>query len=167
MRFTPLELSQERLKELFNLDPETGVFYWKTKTNFRILVGQVAGCLQQDGYWRISFDGRSYKRSRMVFFLCSGYSPPFVDHRNRIRHDDRPINLRAATRNENSVNKLSPRETLCKGVHLVKRSKGRHAYRAMIKVNGKNIHLGYFPTQAEAESIRQKAAWETFGEFAI
>jgi hypothetical protein len=48
-----MELTAERLRELLDYDPETGVFRWKMNRRR----GKVAGTLRPDGYRQIGIDG--------------------------------------------------------------------------------------------------------------
>lgn len=88
-----------------------------------------------------------------------------VDHINGNKLDNRKSNLRCCTRAENERNKtLSKRNTSgFKGVSWNKRDKH---WRAKIKINGKNQHLGCFKTAEEGYAAYCKAALELHGEFA-
>jgi hypothetical protein len=159
-----LMITQERLKELFNLDPATGVLYWKEPTSPRINVGDVAGTASLDGYWQVGIDRKLYRRSRLVFLFVTGCLPEKVDHRNRVRDDDRPCNLRAATGSQNEANKAAcSRVGLPKGV---KRLSRRTPFQARIQVDGKSVHLGSFATPELAHAAYREAATKHFGEFA-
>jgi hypothetical protein len=92
-------LTQQRVRRLFTLDEQSGVFRWKTKPEITspIRIGDIAGHKDATGYWRIRFDYRAYLRSRLVFLYVYGFLPRFVDHRDGDPLNDRPENLRAAT----------------------------------------------------------------------
>jgi len=68
-----------------------------------------------------------------------------VDHKNHEGLDNRRVNIRAVTQQENLFN----REAL--GVSW---RKDRHKFRAYITVGQKQIHLGHYPTFAEALAAR-------------
>ena len=87
-----------------------------------------------------------------------------TDHINRDRADNRRSNLRPATRTENGRNRGPQRNNKSgfKGVHWDKRL-GK--WQARIRVNGKNIHLGYFDNLQDAISARLSAEAKYFGEF--
>jgi hypothetical protein len=160
-----MSVTQERLKELFNLDPKTGVLYWKVQTGPRVKVGDVAGHLCENGYWRIRFDGKNYYRHRLVFLFHTGVLQKEVDHCNRVRGDDRPINLRAATRSQNSVNSVRcSTHGLPKGVRRNRSSK--NPFQVLISINGKMRYLGSFPTLELADQAYRIAASQIHGEFA-
>ena len=88
-------LTQKRLKELLHYDPETGRFthLLNRSTNAK---GGIAGSINKsDGYNRLYIDGKIYKGSRLAWLYVHGYFPEnIVDHINKVRDDDRFINLR-------------------------------------------------------------------------
>lgn len=88
-----------------------------------------------------------------------------VDHINLDRSDNRRSNLRLATNKENQRNRgITKNNTSgAKGVWL--RSK-YNDYRASIKVDGRSIHIGYYPTFIEASEAYDRMADHYFGEFA-
>ena len=55
------------------------------------------------------------------------------------------------------------RNSSMKGVYF---KKERKKYRAQIRINGKQKHLGDFPTEAEAHAAYMKAARKHYGELA-
>ena len=67
-----------------------------------------------------------------------------IDHINGIRHDNRIINLRAVTKQQNHFNR-----TKAKGYTWFKRDS---KWMSKIKVNSKTIHLGYYNTEQEARN---------------
>lgn len=87
-------------------------------------------------------------------------SRPFVDHINGNGLDNRRVNLRAVSHQENSFNYKSSR--LYKGVVLLK--SGR--YNARIKHNRKQRSLGCYSTPEEAAKRYDEEAKKLFGEFA-
>ena len=76
-------------KKLFRY--EEGKLIWISKASLTgpVYVGKIAGGLNTLGYWKISINGKSYSRSRLVFLMFHGYLPKEVDHINGIRDDDR------------------------------------------------------------------------------
>ena len=86
-----------------------------------------------------------------------------VDHINGDIFDNRKKNLRICTNKENSRNRKS--SCLNKlGVKGVRVKDGKFC--AQIKVNAKEIHLGYFLNISEAAIAYDKAAIKYFGQFA-
>jgi len=100
------KLTQKRLKELLRYDPETGEMVWLVARSNIIKPGDTAGGLGSDGYWRIRTNNKLYRRARLAFLYMEGYFPEHqVDHWNRVRIDDRWVNLRHATHACNMQNR--------------------------------------------------------------
>lgn len=154
-------ISQVRLKEVLDYNPETGEFTWRVRLSNVIQIGDVAGC-ELNGYIVIRVDRRLYKASRLAWFYIYGYWPIEIDHKNRITADDSINNLREATSQQNKGNRSVrfDSRTQVKGVY-----KHYNKYVATIRINGKSIYLGLFWTIEEASEAYNKAAKEHFGEF--
>lgn len=88
-----------------------------------------------------------------------------VDHINLNKLDNRKINLRLCSRQENMFNRspLITNTTGYKGVCLQKRT-GK--FQAQIQINKRSKYLGSFSSANDAASAYDKAAKEIFGEFA-
>lgn len=142
-------ITQERLKELFSYDPETGVFTRLTNRGTQWKAGQVAGSISH-GYVAISIDGIRYRAHRLAWLYMYGELPiEDLDHINRIRKDNRVSNLRLASRKENMQNqsiKINNKSGHT-GVSWWSRDK---KWRAGITINYKNINLGYFANIEDA-----------------
>jgi len=159
-------ITQERLKELLNYDPETGVFTWKVQKSNSIKVDDVAGGISNNGYLTIQIDRKAYLLHRLVWlYMCGDFPETDLDHINGIKSDNRLANLRAVTDSQNNMNRGIPRNNNSgvKGVHLDSRTKKWKSY---IKVDGITYHLGYFTSFEQATSMRRGAAALAFGEFA-
>lgn len=72
-----------------------------------------------------------------------------IDHINGIRDDNRIINLREVTHQQNQYNR-----TKAKGYHF---NKQRNKYHTKIKLNKKTIHIGCFKTEEEARQAYLEA----------
>lgn len=146
------ELTVERVKELLNYDPLTGVFTWRIKRK-GINKSRFAGSLTQYGYLRIRIDGVSYRNHRLAWLVTYGEWPNgIIDHINSIKTDNRIENLRLSNHSHNAENQKKARidnKTNMLGVSWYKRHK---KYEARIKVKGVLIHLGYFTNKDDAFS---------------
>ena len=171
--------SIERLRQLFCLDAATGVLTWRRRPCSEFQTPRAwsiwsarfperpAGAKDSRGYVRIMVDGHLRLAHRIVFALANGRDPgkDFIDHRDAAPSNNRPSNLRLATRSQNSLNRRAARTntTGCKGVSFDK-SKG--CYGAEIQVAGKRFKLGCHPTPEVAAAAYGRAALELAGEFA-
>ena len=143
-------LTQERLKELLSYDPETGVFVRIKTTSKKIKIGAVAGTLHPSGYRYIKINRKQFREHRLAWLYITGEFPPNeIDHINRIKNDNRFVNLRAATHSENAHNQgiNCVNTSGYKGVYYHKRDK---QWRAKIKLNNVSTYLGSFLTPEEA-----------------
>lgn len=108
------------------------------------------------------------KRKR--FFIHSTILPPppglFVDHINRNSLDNRRINLRFATRQQNNWNRKKPKNgtSRFKGVSWYK---NRKLWVAKIKEDGNQKTLGYFKDERHAAMAYDREAVRIQGNFAV
>jgi hypothetical protein len=61
-------LTHERLTEVLDFDPATGVFVWKMRTSNRIQIGDRAGVVGTAGYRLIAIDGTKFQATRLAWF---------------------------------------------------------------------------------------------------
>jgi HNH endonuclease len=163
-RTAGVPLTQERLRELLDYDPVTGVFRRKINCGSKGRAGSVAGRIRRDGYWRIHIDYGDYAAHRLAFFWMTGKWPlQDVDHINLCRTDNRWENLREASRSQNMFNSRAP-STNSSGIKGVYRS--RDKWMAGITVSGKFKNLGYFSEIEDAAAAYYAAAKKYGGEFA-
>jgi hypothetical protein len=149
-------LTQERLKELFHYDPDTGVFTW-LKCSGKASAGSVAGYVDSLGYRVIRVYGKAYKAHRLAFLYMTG-SCPYVatDHINGLKDDNRFVNLRSVTVRQNNMN--SPRSKSNRsGIVGVGWLKDKKRWRATITVDGRLIYIGVFSDVADAAAARKQA----------
>lgn len=164
-------LTQARLREVVDYDPETGIFRWKIngkQPGHKDRIGKVAGTFDSHRYLRLIFDGGDYYAHKMAWLYIHGYVPKgIVDHRNGKPWDNRLGNLREATSLENMRSKgvaSTKASGLPKGVY--RNYRGGVRFKAVISVDRKNRYLGTFTTPEEAHAAYMTAARQFFGEFA-
>jgi HNH endonuclease/AP2 domain len=163
--------TQQRLRELFDYDAETGALTWRHRPDMRSqwnvrYAGKVAGSINADGYLVIKIDSRSYFAHRLVWVYLCGDVPDEIDLINGVKADTRIANLRLATSAQNAQNRrMSCSNT--SGFKGVSWNKQTAKWRAQLGIGpGRNKHLGRFDTAEEASLVYQAAAREHFGEFA-
>jgi hypothetical protein len=153
----------ERLNELLDYDPETGIFRRKKATSWSIKVGDIAGTDHNLGYRAIMIDRSRYLAHRLAWKMYHGRDPEGqIDHINGIKNDNRIKNLRECTHAENQRNrgKTKVNTTGYKGAYLV-----GSKYKAQISLNGKTANLGRYDTAEEAHEAYKKAAKKYHGDF--
>jgi hypothetical protein len=164
-----MALTQERLKELLDYDPETGIFTWRGVQR-QTSVGTIAGSVDKDGYIAICVDYSPRRASRLAWLWMTGEWPSDqVDHKDRDRKNNRFSNLRLATGSQNQGNR-SLSKTNKSGFKGVSRyragERSGRPWQASIRISGKSKNLGYFSTREEAHAAYCAAATAVFGEFA-
>lgn len=151
-------LDFDELHRMLNYDPATGDFRWKIARAQIIKPGQIAGETTNRGYRRIKIHEQKYLAHRLAWFYVHGEWPSGqVDHVNRIRHDNRLVNLRVVTPEENGQNRSQSKNNTSgmRGVSWYSRG---NKWRAAISRNGKKIHLGYFSEKHDAYQAYLSAA---------
>jgi len=116
-------LTQERVRELFDYDPETGFLIWKHRilSHGRISTkgGDVATCKGPSGYIYVGIDRKVYRAHRVIWLWWHGYLPENqIDHINKNRSDNKISNLREVSCQCNNGNIFNPRHStsVVKGV---------------------------------------------------
>jgi hypothetical protein len=155
MRKVDSSLSRERLQEVLDYDPDTGIFKWKVSRGGS-MAGNVAGCVGAFGYRLISVDYILYQAHRIAWFYMTGAWPNnLIDHINGNPSDNRFSNLRQATKSENNQNSRSSRgSSVFRGVSW---RANRNKWRAVIMVGKKQYYLGHFEDEKEAAEAYQSA----------
>lgn len=173
-----------QLQKLLLLDADTGALYWRTRPvdlfsdgaqsaemachnwNSRWSGKEAFTAVDGKGYRRGQINGRKYAAHRVVFALANGRWPThMVDHANGIPQDNRPGNLREATRSQNAMNVKSHRDgaSLYLGVCW---DKNAGKWKASIRSAGKTRYLGLFLNEADAARAYDAAAKRVHGDFA-
>lgn len=148
-------ITQERLKELFKYDPDTGLLTRSTGFN-NVKIGDIAGTLRYDGYLHIKIDGKLYLCHRLAWVYMYGDIPENIDHINHIRDDNRIVNIRNVSKLENNRNQsIMPTNT--SGVTGVSWHKTLNKWRCFINVNNKQVHLGVYDDFELACLVRKEA----------
>lgn len=157
------KLTAERLREVLDYAPKTGVFTWRMKRG-RAAAGSIAGCKHKhDGRIYIGIDGRLYKAHRLAWLYMKGAWPPAgIDHRDGIPDHNWIANLRPATQAQNSQNQRRAHRDSSTGLLGVQGRRGR--WHARVK-SGALLVFGKTresPTEAHADYLEIKAIFHPF-----
>lgn len=165
----PKELTHEYLKQCIDYNPETGEFKWKISTGPSVY-GNDAFCVHIARNnvitLRTKILGKIYTTNRLIVFWMTGHMPS--PKRVVMTIDNNALNLKwsnikVGNISETNIKKRNTGILASKGVSFNTHAK---KYRAVIKINGKRKHLGYYTTEAEARDAYMKAARKHFGELA-
>lgn len=151
-----IALTQTRLSELFNYDPDTGLFTRLTSTNNRVKIGDVAGNVRADGHVKIRVDFDMHYAHRLAWLYMTGDWPDQkIDHRDGDKSNNRFDNLRDVSVQINCQNQYSTRSASGEaGVH---KTPSGLRWQAQIGVNGRQIKLGTFQHKWSASAAHLAA----------
>jgi hypothetical protein len=149
------DLTPQRLREVLNYNPETGVFTRRLHGGGK-QAGSITGSKSSDGRINISIDNINYIAHRLVWLYVHGYmSPMDIDHINGDPSNNQLANLREVSHQINLQNRKGPTRVNGLGVMGVIRNKDR--FGAQIKVDGKRVWLGTYDTPELAHSVYLQA----------
>ena len=149
----------EQLSQKFEYNPITGEMYginWGTQKTRKLLTS-VSEC----GYYRVLTKINGKQRAlllhRVAYELQTGQllGSAVIDHIDHNKLNNKFSNLRKVTRLENNRN-LGKRHSNTSGVSGVYQLPSGK-WRAQIRVNNKNIHIGCFDSQEAAALAKQNA----------
>ena len=162
--YTEEQITQEFLKE--HLEYRDGHLWWVKPTSIRVKIGQQFGSCHNGGYRRGMLKSKNCYEHRLIWFYHYGKWPKDqIDHINGVKDDNRIENLREATKQQNSFNRKSGKDSSStyKGVSWDKQSKkweGRYTYK------GKSYFIGYYATEEEAAEAYRKATEHLHKDYA-
>lgn len=161
MRDVDGNLTADYLRHLLHYDPLTGVWTWiNPLPRSKMHRGDVAGSIDSNGRRKIRIASAHYYSSRLAWLYMTGKWPQDqIDHKNRIKDDDRWENLREATQSQNSYN----RDWAEEGGDW--RGIGCCGSQYRVDVGGE--YLGLYRTLDEAKAARDRALQNKAGQFAV
>lgn len=154
-------LTPEQLLRDFIYDPEDG-----SLTRIHATKGYAPGRKitrkNDQGYLITTFQGKTYRVQQLVWLIHTGEFAKELDHKNRVRDDNRIENLRLPTRSQNCANSKA-KSPGYKGVTFCKCT---NRWRAQITVNYVHKCLGRYDTPEEAAIAYNMGALFHFGVYA-
>lgn len=149
-------LTQDRLKELFTYNPETGLLTRQVKVK-HFVAGTVVGSAGRRGYLHCSVDNRLYKVHRLIWLFVYGEWPKGqIDHINHNTADNRICNLRDVSCAQNHQNRSRNTKSASGYLGVTWHVRDKR-WLAHIQVDGKSHHLGSFKDVNEAIAARLRA----------
>lgn len=164
------DVIQGTLRQLFHYNQRSGELIWvNPPKNHTRMLGKSAGSLRHSRngkcYLWVKINGRAYSLSRLAFLWMTGRWPADqIDHKNGDSLDNRWVNLREATRLQNSWNHKGRAKSTALPMGVRERPNG--GFEARIRKEGTTHYLGTFPTVSSARLAYQRKRKEFFGEFA-
>lgn len=152
-------LTKDRLKELLNYNPDTGIFTRLTAPTNKVKIGDVSGSINKKGYIEIKVDYKKYLAHRLAHLYMTGNFPKNqIDHIDGIKNNNAWTNLRDVTPAENSQNRRTAKKNNKSGLLGVYTNSNCSTYRSQIWINGVCKQLGSFKTkeQAHAAYLKEK-----------
>lgn len=143
---------------LLKFNPDTGSITWMVSRG-RMKAGDEAGAHDKDGYIRIRVNGKIYPAHRLMWLYVHKEFPKpgmQIDHINGVRDDNRIDNLRLVVSQGNQRNRVVGKNNSsgCLGVRLIPEK-----WRAVIKVDGKQVSLGMYNEWWDAVCARKSAEY--------
>ena len=155
------KLTYKYVNSILEYCPKSGLFIRKKGKP----KGSLAGCRTSKGYIVISVKNIGYLAHRLAWLLMTKEWPNSdLDHINRVKDDNRWINLRLATNNQNQHNREPYSSSGFKGVYW---DKSRNKWKVSIMVNNKFRWVGRFDNVEDAAKAYNSAAKKHHKEFAI
>ena len=158
-----MNLTQSSVRRIF--DYRDGSLFWRETLCTKIRIGDLCGYERKDGYRTIYVNGQHNLAHRLIYLWHFGTVPEFIDHINGVKNDNRPENLRPATRAQNGANRSKPASNTS-GFKGVSFHKGTGKFKGQIKINGRLIYLGLFSDPESAHAAYIEAAKHIHREFA-
>lgn len=144
---------QHELLERYYYDAFSGKLFHRIKVSNAINADTAVESADIKGYLRTKIKGKTYKVHRIIWKMIFNQEPRIIDHINRIKHDNRLVNLRNVTERENVLNQKNFDHRLV-GAQKLKRKNG-FVYRMSCRINGKRITKVY-KTKYEAHQAYLK-----------
>ena len=151
-----LPLTYEELHEKYYY--EDGKLYYKKNNKI------AGGFHKSTGYFNIEIEKRCFGVHRIIFALLTKSTPIVVDHCDGNRTNNNIDNLRSASYQQNAFNRATATNNTS-GIKGVYWNKDKKKWRAHIKIDNKQEHLGYFNTLEDAKTARIDAAKKYHGEY--
>ncbi len=159
--------STEQIFQALSYDPETGLFTWNKRpiTHFAsrkgMMIwnskypGRIAGCNDGHGYIKIKIFNRDFLGHRLAWYFTHGEWGDCIDHLDGNRANNKISNLRSVSRAVNQKNQKIHISNTSGHTGVTRAKCGK--WKAFIRVDGKQMHLGLFWQKDDAIRCREAA----------
>lgn len=160
------------LNECFLYNPLTGKLFWKLRpiyhfknlTSYKSWNTKYSGkeaftYVDRKGYKVGRLNSKDFRAHRIIYKMIFDCEPECIDHINGKPADNRAVNLRDVSDAENKRN-MKKYKNNTSGVVGVSWYKAKSLWKASIKENKIEKHLGYFKNLQDAVDARKKAEVE-------
>lgn len=165
-------ISPERIREVLDYDYENGALRWKGRPTARPswnarFTGKIAGHKDKTtGYMAIRIDGKLFLAHRVAWAHVYGEWPEDeIDHRNRVGADNRLLNMRPATRNDNLGNRSVPINSKS-GIKGVSWDSKKKKWMVRVTRQGVRYYFGTYSSIDEARKASDAGMKNVYGEYA-
>lgn len=118
---------------------------WIKRTGKRNHIGDIAGCVDSEGYYITGIFSKVWLNHRIIFFLHNGYCPTVIDHRDGDNSNNKIGNLREATASQNGFNAKIPKNNTSGYKGITKKIQGNCTYWYINITKNKKTYTKYFP----------------------
>ena len=147
-------ITKDELIQILDYNAETGIFIRRSN-------GKIVGSINAAGYLTCCIKKKHFYLHRLAWIYVHGNVPPFIDHINGIKGDNRIQNLRPVTKSQNGMNRSG---TYAKsGYRWVYYQSNTSKWR--VKVS--HLNVGYFDSKQEAALAAKEAAKSLYGEYVV
>jgi hypothetical protein len=173
--------TQDRLNEVLRYQPDTGLLFWQWRPlsafadsrqckawNRRYAFHEAFTAEGKHRHRVGQIDGVCYLAHRIIWKMEYGEDPACIDHIDRDPSNNRLLNLRSVDHETNMRNASHPTNPTS-GLNGIYPTKSGN-WEAQLRLHGKRIRLGTFPTKKEALEARNRAKakhWPKASELSI
>jgi hypothetical protein len=135
-------------------DPDTGKMHWTEEKTRLIPIGAEAGWIDSHGRWKVGHLNNIYSRSLLAWEMFYGEAPNMIAHVNRIKDDDRIVNLINVGSYDNMRNHR-PYTGVKSGVEGVCWNSVKNRWAVNLEKEGTSHWGGYHDSLAKATKARR------------
>lgn len=157
-------LTAEIARQFLSYDPDSGSLTWLISRG-TVKAGSSVCRVSNRGYLTVKLLGKTYQAHRIAWLITYGEWPITIDHINRQRTDNRLVNLRNATQQQNMCN-VPRKRTNTSGVRGVSWQSQSRKWQVEVKADGKRYYLGSYRDIELAELVASEARIKLHKEYA-